>query len=165
MKSFTVTALLAMATSAFAGTISTTPEAAAPAKWISVETGFIKAGNTTLAKREGTEVVTCYNTGTAVDRAPAASVIDDFCNNRAIGVYVPDGHTLYSRYDYGTFTIYVSGAAINGCSFTIDGNCNRLLREPLDGCNTRGVNGKQGGYETDLCGQWRFDPGSKGSDF
>ncbi|KAJ7863937.1 hypothetical protein B0H14DRAFT_2574593 [Mycena olivaceomarginata] len=26
------------------------------------------------------------------------------------------------------------------------------------------VNGKQGGYETDLCGQWRTDPGSNGSD-
>ena len=29
------------------------------------------------------------------------------------------------------------------CSFTIDGNCNRLLREPVDQCNTGGVNGKQ----------------------
>ena len=61
MKSFTVTALLAMATSAFAGTISATP--AAPAKvhrpylpfitpsngsyflqWLSVETGVTKKG-------------------------------------------------------------------------------------------------------------------------
>jgi len=27
--------------------------------------------------------------------------------------------------------------------FTVDGNCNRLLRLPLDGCNTKGENGKQ----------------------
>lgn len=29
------------------------------------------------------------------------------------------------------------------CAFTVDGNCNRLLREPVDQCNTGGVNGKQ----------------------
>ncbi|KAJ3506922.1 hypothetical protein NLJ89_g6591 [Agrocybe chaxingu] len=161
MKNFTLAVLLSIATSSFAGTISAAREESA--KWISVET----ADNTThiLEKRVGAEVVTCYNTGTRVDRAPSTSVIDDFCNNRAIGQFVANGHTLYSRYDYGSFTIFVSGSAINGCSFTIDGNCNRLLRLPLDGCNTSGENGKQGGYETDLCGQWRFDPGSNGSDF
>lgn len=54
-------------------------------------------GNGTLAKRYGTEVVTCYNIGTKVtnvfsvlpraqrllqyqvDRAPSISVIDDWC--------------------------------------------------------------------------------------
>ncbi|KAF8206891.1 hypothetical protein K438DRAFT_1756231 [Mycena galopus ATCC 62051] len=71
---------------------------------------------------------------------------------------------VQARYNYGTFTAYVSGEAINGCSFVIDGNCNRLLRLPVDGCNTGGVNGKQGGYEIDLCGQWRTDPGCCGSD-
>lgn len=30
-------------------------------------------------RRAGAEVVTCYNIGTAIDRAPAASVIDDWC--------------------------------------------------------------------------------------
>ena len=69
-----------------------------------------------------------------------------------------------ARYNYGTFTVLVSGEAINGyiirlqittymltsichlkisCGFTVDGNCNRLLREPVDQCNTGGVNGKQ----------------------
>ncbi|KAF9523170.1 hypothetical protein CPB83DRAFT_863294 [Crepidotus variabilis] len=162
MKFFTVHTLMALATTAFAGTL---PQL--PAKWISVETQLIKVDNlnTTLAKRSGTESVTCYNKGTAIDRGPAASVIDDFCNNRAIGQTLTSGHILESRYNYGAFTVLVSGAAINGCNFQVDGNCNRLLRLPLDGCNTGGVNGKQGGYETDLCGQWRFDPGSNGSDF
>ncbi|KAJ7887876.1 hypothetical protein B0H14DRAFT_3430507 [Mycena olivaceomarginata] len=60
-----------------------------------------------------------------------------------------------ARYDYGTFTVLVSGKAINNCGgFTIDGNCNRLLCLPVDGCNTGGVNGKQ----------WNTDPGSNGSD-
>ncbi|KAF5314419.1 hypothetical protein D9619_011999 [Psilocybe cf. subviscida] len=72
----------------------------------------------------------------------------------------------YARYNYGTFTVLVSGTAMNNCGgFTVDGNCNRLLRLPLDECSTGGVNGKQGGYETDLCGQWRFDPGVPGNDF
>ncbi|KAJ7325793.1 hypothetical protein DFH08DRAFT_968439 [Mycena albidolilacea] len=69
-----------------------------------------------------------------------------------------------SRYNHGTFTVYVSAQAINGCNWVIDGNCNRLLRLPVDGCNTGGGNGKQDGYETDLCGQWCINPGSNGSD-
>ncbi|KAK7028624.1 hypothetical protein R3P38DRAFT_3394685 [Favolaschia claudopus] len=116
-----------------------------------------------LVKRTGTEVVTCYGFGTQADRAPIVSVIDDWCG-KVIGTQVSNGQTVWARYDYGTFTVLVSGEAINGCTFVIDGNCNRLLRLPVDGCNTGGVNGKQGGYETDLCGQWRTDPGCCGSD-
>ncbi|KAJ6472903.1 hypothetical protein C8R47DRAFT_1221637 [Mycena vitilis] len=136
-----------------------------PAKWLSVESGVSYRNGTDLVARVGTEVVTCYNTGTKADRAPIVSVIDDWCG-KVIGTHVVNGQTVWARYNYGTFTVYVSGEAINNCGgFTIDGNCNRLLREPVDQCNTSGVNGKQGGYETDLCGQWRTDPGSSGSDF
>ncbi|KAJ7693210.1 hypothetical protein B0H17DRAFT_1060391 [Mycena rosella] len=119
--------------------------------------------STALAQRAGAEVITCYGSGTKADRAPIVSVIDDFCG-KVIGTHVSNGQTVWARYNYGTFTVYVSGEAINGCNFVIDGNCNRLLRLPVDGCNTGGVNGKQGGYETDLCGQWRTDPGCCGSD-
>ncbi|KAG6826856.1 hypothetical protein H0H92_014151 [Tricholoma furcatifolium] len=159
---FLTTAFLALAV----GTVYATP--ASTLKWISVETGVTEAGNTTtldVAKRAGTEVVTCYNTGTKADRAPIVSVIDDWCNNHAIGTHVSNGQTIWARYNYGTFTVLVSGSAINGGSFIVDGNCNRLLRLPVDQCNTGGVNGKQGGYETDLFGMWRTDPGSNGSDF
>ncbi|KAJ7171468.1 hypothetical protein C8R46DRAFT_1262988 [Mycena filopes] len=137
---------------------------AAPAKWLSYEDeiSYTNDSSIALAPRVGTEVVTCYNTGTKADRAPIVSVIDDWCG-RVIGTTVTNGKTISARYDYGTFTVLVSAAAING--FVIDGNCNRLLRLPVDKCNTGGVNGKQGGYETDLCGQWRTDPGSNGSDF
>ena len=71
--------------------------------------------------------------------------------------------------------------------FTIDDTCDRLLKLPLDLCNAgKDYNKKvcvervfffyisfayfliflwgKGGFETDLCGQWRFDPGSKGTD-
>ncbi|KAG6913789.1 hypothetical protein DXG01_004313 [Tephrocybe rancida] len=186
MKFFSITALTALAASALIGTVIATP-APAVAQWLHVESGINDAGNTTgIERRAGAEVVTCYNQGTKADRAPIISVIDDFCNNRAIGRDVANGQTIWSRYQYGTISILVSGAAINGyalwrtnsqpisdekntiphisCNFKVDNNCNRLLRLPVDKCNTGGENGKQGGYVTDLCGQWRTDPGSGGSD-
>ncbi|KAJ6598154.1 hypothetical protein DFH09DRAFT_1131078 [Mycena vulgaris] len=135
----------------------------APGKWLSVEHGVAYKNSTALVPRASTEVVHCYGFGTKADRAPIVSVIDDWCG-KVIGSRVNNGQTVWARYNYGTFTVYVSGQAINGCSFVIDGNCNRLLRLPVDKCNTGGVNGKQGGYETDICGQWRTDPGSNGSD-
>ncbi|KAJ7693174.1 hypothetical protein B0H17DRAFT_1060349 [Mycena rosella] len=134
-----------------------------PATWLSIEQGITYKNNTALAPRAGTEVVSCYGFGTKADRGPIVSVIDDFCG-KVIGSHVANGQTVWARYNYGSFTVYVSGEAINGCNFVIDGNCNRLLRLPVDGCNTGGVNGKQGGYETDVCGQWRTDPGCCGSD-
>ncbi|KIJ47023.1 hypothetical protein M422DRAFT_249334 [Sphaerobolus stellatus SS14] len=173
---FAVNALTVLAT--------TLPAAKTELKWISVEdhstisqlpsdivfTALLRHlhvldsdNETSLTKRVGTEVVSCYNFGTKADRAPSISAIDDFCS-RVIGRQVNNGQTVSMRYNYGAFTILVSGAAINGCNFVIDGNCNRLLRKPLDGCNTKGENGKQGGTVTDLCGQWRYDPGSNGSD-
>ncbi|KAJ7920183.1 hypothetical protein B0H13DRAFT_2425645 [Mycena leptocephala] len=136
-----------------------------PFTWLSYEEGITYKNETarSVVARTGSEVVTCYGFGTAADRTPIISVIDDWCG-RVIGTQVTNSQTVWARYDYGTFTVLVSGEAINGCNFVIDGNCNRLLREPVDQCNTGGENGKQGGYETDLCGQWRTDPGSNGSD-
>ncbi|KIJ26749.1 hypothetical protein M422DRAFT_272147 [Sphaerobolus stellatus SS14] len=119
---------------------------------------------TSLTKRDGAEVVKCYNSGTRADRAPSISAIDDFCR-RVNGVRVANGQSVSMRYTFGTYTILVSGAAINGGNIVIDGNCNRLLRKPLDECNMGGENGKQGGTVTDLYGQFRYDPGSNGSDF
>ncbi|KAJ6559992.1 hypothetical protein B0H19DRAFT_1260659 [Mycena capillaripes] len=172
-----ISALIAIAMTApvYAGVVARVEGDAigAPAKWLSVEHGTTYGNSTALVPRSGTEVISCYNTGTAADRAPITSVIDDWCGH-VIGTTVTNGQTIWARYDYGTFTVLVSGAAINGfighseyssCSWVVDGNCNRLLREPVDQCNTSGENGKQGGVETDLCGQWRTDPGSNGNDF
>ncbi|KAJ7710856.1 hypothetical protein B0H17DRAFT_1027778 [Mycena rosella] len=89
--------------------------------------------STALAPRAG-EVVSCYGFGTKADRGPIVSVIDDFCG-KVIDSHVANGQTVWTRYNYGSFTVYVSGEAINGCNFVIDGNCNRLLRLPVDGCN------------------------------
>ncbi|KIJ46978.1 hypothetical protein M422DRAFT_249257 [Sphaerobolus stellatus SS14] len=103
---------------------------------------FDSDNETSLTKRLGAEVVSCYNFGTRADRAPSTSAIDDFCSH-VNGRQVNNGQSVSMCYNYGAFTILVSGAAINGCNFMVDGNCNRLLRKPLDECNTSGENGKQ----------------------
>ncbi|KAJ7218264.1 hypothetical protein B0H12DRAFT_1329352 [Mycena haematopus] len=133
-----------------------------PGTWLSIEHGISYSNSTTeLVARTGAEVVSCYGSGTKADRALSYQQSTTGAGDRHHRL---NGQTLYARYNYGSFTVYVSGAAINGCNFVIDGNCNRLLRLPVDKCNTGGENGKQGGVETDLCGQWRTDPGCCGSD-
>ncbi|TDL15468.1 hypothetical protein BD410DRAFT_902570 [Rickenella mellea] len=99
-----------------------------------------------------------------IDRAFAVAAIDAWCNS-IIGQFWPSGTAKNAMFTWlgSSMTMCVAGTTINGCSFTVDGNCNRLLRLPIDGCNTGGVNGKQGGFETDTCGQWTADPGSNGS--
>ncbi|KAJ7150715.1 hypothetical protein C8R46DRAFT_1229650 [Mycena filopes] len=130
-----------------------------PEKWLSIEEGIAHNTSLSLAPRVGAEVVSCYNSGFRADRAPLISVIDDWCG-KVIGTTVTNGQTRSALYSFGTFTVSVSAKAINGCNFVIDGNCNRLLRLPVDRCNTGGENGKQGGFETDSCGQWTLDPNS-----
>ncbi|KAF7332492.1 putative LysM domain-containing protein [Mycena kentingensis (nom. inval.)] len=121
-------------------------------------------GRAGLTMREGSESVSCYDDGTKADRARLTSAIDKFCTDYG-GRTVNDGDTIQERYDYGDITIFVSGTAINGCNFVVDDNCNRLLRLPVDKCNTGGENDKQGGVVTDICGQWRTDPGANGDDY
>ncbi|KAJ7171447.1 hypothetical protein C8R46DRAFT_1262949 [Mycena filopes] len=148
-----------------------------PAEWLNSEEEIShNNGSLSLAPRVGAEVVTCYNSGVMADRAPLISAIDDWCG-KVIGTTVTNGQTISASYNFFGFTVFVSAEAINGyvqtsefspavdvkgaarsCNFVIDGNCNRLLRLPVDKCNTGGENGKQGGYETDSCGQWRTDP-------
>ncbi|KAF7307900.1 hypothetical protein MKEN_01150700 [Mycena kentingensis (nom. inval.)] len=131
------------------------------ATWLSYEDMDTRAVNDNqFQRRYGSEQVTCYDQGTTADRAPLSS------NSRHMGRQVNDGHKIQTRYDYGEFTVLVSGEAINGCNFVVDDNCSRLLQLPIEQCNTDAdSDGKQGGYETDLCGQWRLDPGANGQDF
>ncbi|KAH9478001.1 hypothetical protein JR316_0010234 [Psilocybe cubensis] len=172
--SFVFATLLAAVSSALAGVVSTTIiDSIDPAKWISVESGEIDhnalgtVANSTgvsLEARGGTPVVHCYNFGTSTSRTILVTVIDDFCNNRLIGLTARPGVEYWSRYNYGPVTTYVS-LTMTGCSpWVVDSACNINLRRPVDGCNTGGVNGKQGGWMTDDCASWRTDPGSNGSD-
>ncbi|KAG2014097.1 hypothetical protein CC2G_010943 [Coprinopsis cinerea AmutBmut pab1-1] len=119
----------------------------------------------TLEKRA--EVVTCYNHGTKIDRKYAILAINDFCNV-VMGKYYANNQEFAIRYTFGNQvpqSFLTSLKPINNCGgFTVDHNCGRLLRMPVDQCNTSGENGKQGGYMTDPCGTWRSDPGTWQSD-
>ncbi|KAF7307902.1 Glycoside hydrolase family 55 protein [Mycena kentingensis (nom. inval.)] len=161
--SLTVT-VLTVAAIAQACAIARGEKVARDTQWISSEDINYFTNETHIDKRVGVEQVQCYNTGTKADRASIVSYIDDFCFDLK-GRTVNNGRVFTTRYNSGTFTVLISGAAINGCSFVVDNNCARLLRLPVDSCNTDGVNDKQGGVVTDSCGQWRVDPGSNGSDF
>lgn len=47
----------------------------------------------------------------------------------------------------------------DGCEWTVDEyQCGQELRKILDGCNTGGENGKQGGTMDGNCVKWRLDP-------
>ncbi|KAJ8090021.1 hypothetical protein PM082_018600 [Marasmius tenuissimus] len=117
-----------------------------------------------LVERVEPEIVDCYNAGTKSDRLPFVSAIDQWCAT-VIGKHLDNGQEVSTVFEFGDVDYWFSAKAINGCSFTIDGNCNRLLRLPVDKCNTGGENGKQGGVMTDPCGQWRADPGRDGNPF
>ncbi|KAG7086867.1 hypothetical protein E1B28_002788 [Marasmius oreades] len=120
------------------------------------------ASPTELVDRTQPEIVSCYNSGTKSDRAPFVAAIDQWCA-KVIGTHLNNGQEVSTVFEFGAVDYWLSAKAINGCSFTIDGNCNRLLRLPVDRCNTGGENGKQGGVMTDPCGQWRADPGRDGN--
>ncbi|KAF9052041.1 hypothetical protein BJ165DRAFT_929665 [Panaeolus papilionaceus] len=87
-----------------------------------------------VARRNAGEVVTCYNGGTAADRASIIWDIDDFCE--VITGTTLERATITRTYNYGNFTVRLWGRAINECRWTVDSNCNRLLRYPVDSCNT-----------------------------
>ncbi|KAF9052040.1 hypothetical protein BJ165DRAFT_1524913 [Panaeolus papilionaceus] len=139
-------------------------------------------GTNIVARQNPGEVVSCYNVGTVADRATLLAFIDAFCG-RIMGTTL-ERATITARflsktliplrslidaifqqltYNYGSFTVKLWGQAIN--EWTVDSNCNRLLRYPLDNCNTGTTVAKQGGYVTDRCGIWGIDPGSNGSDY
>ncbi|KAJ7314299.1 hypothetical protein DFH08DRAFT_821655 [Mycena albidolilacea] len=164
--------LVAFAGAARASVVACTEETAAnvPTPWKS--SGIEFSNSTGLLPRTGAELVTCYNEDTQANRAPIIAVIGDFCS-QVIGITINNGATVYNRYSYGYYTVLVSAEAIDGLTgpnlFLFPavpyGNCGRLLRLPVDQCDTSGENGKHGGFETDACGQWRVDPGGDGSDY
>ena len=88
------------------------------------------------------------------------NAITSFCNGLQ-GARFENGRVYTQRFDFpypNLVHIDMKAEVINGCSFTVDANCYRLLRLPTDSCNTSGENGKQGGYVTDPCGRWTMDP-------
>ncbi|KAH8832497.1 hypothetical protein DL96DRAFT_1704559 [Flagelloscypha sp. PMI_526] len=128
------------------------------------DTAVANVTSSTLVNLESRdEVVTCYNKGTKIDRKYAITAIETFCGE-VMGRHFNNDELFEKRYKFGnevTQHMLISLKPINNCGgFTVDDNCGRLLRLPIDKCNTKGENGKQGGYETDPCGEWRADPGT-----
>ncbi|KAJ8096269.1 hypothetical protein PM082_011423 [Marasmius tenuissimus] len=109
----------------------------------------------------GPEVVSCYNGGTRGNRLAFVTAIDEWC---AIinGTNLVNGQEVSTMIAKDGVEYYLFVKAINGCNYTIDCNCNRLLRRPVDSCNINDDNGKQGGVLTDSCVEWRADPGRNG---
>ncbi|KAJ8093690.1 hypothetical protein PM082_009549 [Marasmius tenuissimus] len=110
----------------------------------------------------GPEVVSCYNDGTKANRLDFVTAIDQWCTT-INGTNLNNGQEVSTMIAKNGIEYYLYVKAINGCNITVDCNCNRLLRRPVDSCNTNDDNGKQGGIMTDSCGQWRADPGRNGN--
>lgn len=128
--------------------------AAAPA----VQATALQARDGTLEARN-LEYVSCYGFGATMDRAILISAIDTFCA-AVKNKFFDAGHVEHREYIWSSYKIIIEAKAEGSCSFRVDDNCGRLLRMPVDMCNTGGVNGKQGGYvyEVPTCGWWRVDP-------
>ncbi|KAL0633193.1 hypothetical protein Q9L58_007935 [Maublancomyces gigas] len=127
---------------------------AAPA----ADTTALQARDNTLEARN-LEYVSCYGFGAGMDRSILISAIDTFCA-AVKGQFFGPGHVEHREYIWSSYYIIIEAKAEGSCSFTVNDHCNRLLRMPVDLCNTNGENGKQGGYvyEVPTCGWWRVDP-------
>lgn len=117
-----------------------------------------------------TESVDCYNSGALVGRGDSIKAVNDFCS-RFAGVVLDDSRsdgerTLEKTYGgvcagaLGCFDeVDVSVTVINGCRFKMDENeCGRILRRPVDECDTSSTRFKQGGTVNGNCALWVFDP-------
>ena len=113
----------------------------------------------------------CYNSGLKANRKDLVDAIDALCryydqalfelNTRTLpaGLYQIDRNFKADGQEY---TDYVTTFEImDFCkweNFSFD-DCGRELRKIVDGCNTKGENGKQGGtMKTGDCVKWRVDP-------
>jgi hypothetical protein len=128
------------------------------------------------APNPATESYHCYDSGSWISRAAAIQAIDNFCNTwdgTVLDASQPNTLRTLTSYSYEDcigdldacfVQTIVSVTVINGCRFTMDGpspdqDCGRILREPIDKCNTASTQFKQGGTVTSNCAEWRIDPG------
>ncbi|GIJ86559.1 hypothetical protein Asppvi_005448 [Aspergillus pseudoviridinutans] len=127
-------------------------------------------------RNPATESYHCYDSGSWISRAAAIQAIDNFCNTwdgTVLDASQPNTLRTLTSYSYDDcigdldaclLQTIVSVTVVNGCGFTMDGpspdqDCGRILREPIDKCNTASTQFKQGGTVTSNCAEWRIDPG------
>ncbi|WYZ43360.1 hypothetical protein EsH8_VI_001059 [Colletotrichum jinshuiense] len=117
-----------------------------------------------LVSRASMETVTCYNIGTAIPKSFAEESITQFCEKVKGSSWGPNSE-FFQYFTQDNVRIRLSGATINGCSWTVDDNCSRLLDKIMHSCDKDMVDAKRGGFLVDSCGLWRADPGSLSDDF
>jgi hypothetical protein len=111
----------------------------------------------------------CYNSGYGADRSSMIKAISNFCdgieanvkkdNGRAIpkGFYRPGEPTVEKGKTY--VFIDTTFEVLEGCEWQFSAtDCGLEFRKIVDGCNTKGENGKQGGTMDGACIKWRIDP-------
>ncbi|KAJ7579377.1 hypothetical protein C8J56DRAFT_963985 [Mycena floridula] len=87
------------------------------------------------------EAVSCYGSGVTASRAPLIDAIGQFCNaviGRHFGPNADSYTDFYPIVGSQPININIELKSVNGCQFIADGNCGRLLRGPVDECNTNG---------------------------
>ncbi|KAJ7580363.1 hypothetical protein C8J56DRAFT_961414 [Mycena floridula] len=89
------------------------------------------------------EAVSCYGSGLTSPRAPLIDAIGKFCNAVIGRDFGPNADSYTASYLIPPSTntpgrIDIELKSVNGCQFIADGNCGRLLRRPVDECNTNG---------------------------
>ncbi|KAJ7579421.1 hypothetical protein C8J56DRAFT_964160 [Mycena floridula] len=92
------------------------------------------------------EAVSCYGSGVTVFRAPLIDAIGKFCNAVIGRHFGPNADSYTDSYPidfshsvgFQPININIELKSVNGCQFIADGNCGRLLRRPVDECNTNG---------------------------
>ncbi|KAJ7854689.1 hypothetical protein B0H14DRAFT_2579705 [Mycena olivaceomarginata] len=152
-------------------------------QWLSIKQGITYHNSTDVVPRAGPEIVTCYGSVTKADRAAIISVIDDWCG-RVIGTSVANNQEVWvGRSSLQAMSPPSSNITPRPGTTTAPSRCASVVKPsttaaaspstetvtdssvfPSTAATLAEVNGKQGGYETDLCGQWTTDPGSNGSD-
>lgn len=107
------------------------------------------------------ERVDCYNVGAGMSAEKLVHAIGVFCKPLQ-GQIFKDGRLESRTFKYADRKVIIEMRAEPGCSFTVDDNCYRLLKLPLQRCNG-GSEVKQGGLvvEEPMCGWYRIDPNVK----
>lgn len=130
----------------------------------------------------------CYNKGYVVHRDRMVYAIESYCEAVSKELLIPgffdeESYSVTNKGVFGTYwmKINISLEVKEGCSFGTyhitdpsdlkrangydiahfdEELCEYYLTRIADGCNCRGVDGKQGGYLENDCYRWRMDPQS-----
>ncbi|KAH6649971.1 pectate lyase superfamily protein-domain-containing protein [Chaetomium tenue] len=112
----------------------------------------------------------CFNSGQKMSNIRLQNGRNSACNNLAMqagvsgrkrgtgeieGPFLVDSRLPFS----GSEEIHWTFEVKEGCVWTFDfDECLHYLKTPVDSCDCGGENGKQGGYGSNNCLSWMFDP-------